>query len=686
MDGFWLEILRLMGTDEFKITLLFSVPAVLLFVFKPFGKLTSYLRSRAYKGYAASTSFSRQEIAIALDGYVQQEGMRSDPSTRMELGEALAAQRTSAFRMLDNFIVGLNGGRHLFVFADCGMGKTTLLINYFHRRQRWLRRRKTSIVLISLSKDSYLDEIGAVPPDKRAETVILMDAFDEDPLVFEGVQKRLDLLVRMTSGFKAVVISCRSQFFADDSEIPVATGELRAGPTPSGTSKEYEFERIYLAPFDRKKVAQYLRRAFPGVQGVYRRRMARRLVDRFPSLIMRPMLLAHISEVLENDDNSSLISQAEIYQAIVSGWAKREAHWVPTQALLTFSKRFALNVFEMRRGRGGEYSSKEELTALAESWGIQVRPELLTGRSLLNRTEDGKCKFAHRSIMEYFVSEGILDGTSSSSLDVTGQIAMFLFERLGVDAASLLSKLDVKSKIVLVDAEARLGYATNYSLLYEDAVELDPTFVYGLPILNELGEPHSLGEHLQSMIAAIADGGSPQEVRICTSDDGPVLRGYVSIWAPHKAALSRINIRSEDWAAMIGRKWSARRFCNVVGRFQGGRSSAEHISYRVGTFCNLAEDSLGVDSATGCRTLAAELNEFGEGVTLRMIAGFIDSGPLAVFGILRGGSLSLVSKRKFSLLTKRLWQQDEAALPGRAVAQEQPLIPASERWQVRDRR
>lgn len=679
----WPEVLRLMHTDEFRVGVLLLLIGSIFAIPKAIAALSAWLRRRAYAGYASSISFGQGEVEKALRGYVHQQGMTSDPSAKMDLSDALAAPRESVFTMLDSFVLGQSAERHLFVFADCGMGKTTLLINYFHRKRKWLRRKNVSIVLVCLSKDGYLQEIEAVPLQRRPETVILMDAFDEDPLVVEGVKKRLDLIIRMTASFKAVVISCRSQFFSSDAEIPTSTGELRAGPTPPGRSKALQFERIYLAPFDEKRVARYLRLAFPGLLSLGRRAEAKKLVNRFPSLVMRPMLLAHISEIMDSDRDSSLMSQADIYQAIVAGWAKRESHWIPATILLRFSKKFALNIFDRRHERGGEYCSKEELTSMAQGWGVQVRSDLLAGRSLLNRTEDGRCKFAHRSILEYFISEGILDGSSPEKLELTSQIGAFLFDRLGVRAEAMVGKLDIDSRVELVEAEKRLGYSTNFNLMYEDAMELDPASIYGLSIINELDEDVCLGEHLEGMLGATKGGGDLVDVRISVSAGKGMVSAYISIWSERKATLSHAKISASQWFSVVGRRWSSRSFFNVVGRFDPVRLDVANIRYRLSTFCNSAEDSLGVDSAESCKTLSVGLDETG--TTVRLIPGFVDRGPWAPFGILRGGSTSLVEGRKFATISERVWNQNDASLPGRVIDQEEAIVPAAERWQVRDR-
>ena len=618
---------------------------------------------------------------MALTGYVAHEGMVTDPSTRVDLADALASRRSSLFSMLDEMLLVGDLGKHVFVFADCGMGKTTFLINYFHKRRSKFKRRKMSMALVSLSRTGYLEEIKAIPQDRRAETVLLMDAFDEDPLVFEGVAKRLETIVSLTSSFKSVVISCRSQFFASDSEIPVATGAIRVGPTPLGISKEYEFSRVYIAPFDTKRVRKYLRVAFPGIRHFRKRARAKEMISRVPSLVMRPMLLAHVSDVLEDENHSSLMTQADIYQAIVSAWVKRESRWVKEGPLLEFSKRLALELFEKRHSRGGEYCSRDELTSLASEWGISVRQEFLTGRSLLNRTEDGRCKFAHRSIMEYLVATGILEGRASVSLDLTSQIASFIFERLAVISKFPDGRLDQGAKISLSGPENRLGYPTNFGLYYESSDALDASAVYGMWVQDDAGGGSVFGEHLQYMMDHLAEGGRISDVRVSVAPmAGSLVAAYVSVWGQSAAALSRLTIARKEWIALFSPAWLGREFFNIVGRptYRGG--SASDLSFRVTTLCDYPVDLLGVESAEACQVLSAGVGDGGEHLVLRLIPGFEAYSSLLPFGVLRGGSISQIEGRKTRLLHRREYSPQASGSHEALVVQEVPLVASAERW------
>lgn len=77
-------------------------------------------------------------------------------------------------------------------------------------------------------------------------------------------------------------------------------------------------------------------------------------MDKVPSLALRPMLLAHIADVMEHELRDAPMSQVDIYQAMASAWVKRESKWVNEKELLLFSRSLAADIFEKRALRGGD--------------------------------------------------------------------------------------------------------------------------------------------------------------------------------------------------------------------------------------------------------------------------------------------------------------------------------------------
>jgi len=175
--------------------------------------------------------------------------------------------------------------------------------------------------------------------------------------------------------------------------------------------------------------------------------------------------------------------------------------------------------------------------------------------------------------------------------------------------------------------------------------------------------------------------GAQVEVRMSTEPAaGDELVAHVSVWTSDAASLSLIYISRAEWSAVVGDGWLGRGIYNIVGRptFRGSNSS--DLEFKTATKCNFPADLMGVDSANACQVISAHLAENDEKVIINVIPGFEKAGPLCVFGVLSGGSLSHLRGKKSRLLHRRDIAE-ESRLPAEGlVAQELPLVTAAERW------
>jgi hypothetical protein len=154
------------------------------------------------------------------------------------------------------------------------------------------------------------------------------------------------------------------------------------------------------------------------------------MVAKIPLLTARPMLLSHIDDLLKTDRDFQF--SYELYEEMVEAWIKREKGFVEnSDELRDFSERLAVDLYLNRSRRGAERVPIDELSKLANGWGVQVSEGKLSGRSLLNRDADGNFKFAHRSIMEHlFVQRFWHNDAQCLSLDWTDQMKTFAWERI----------------------------------------------------------------------------------------------------------------------------------------------------------------------------------------------------------------------------------------------------------------
>jgi len=346
--------------------------------------------------------FTFQEIERGIRYYIWPECQSVDPAQSDEVRHTVAV-RNDLCTTVDRMLTQETVHKHFIVLADTGMGKTSFLLNYFARHlRRW--RRPFNMELIPLGVPGLEGRLEDIAEPESA--VLLLDAFDEDVEAIQDHTRRLSEIMDWTQGFERVVITCRTQFFPRDEEIPVETGIIKAGPRPAGEGPQFTLYKLYLSPFSDKQIQAYLKRRFP-IWRKKRRRQARVIVDKIPNLAVRPMLLAYVDDLIGS--GKSFENSYQIYAEMVDAWLERERKKVADkEALRDFSNKLAVDLFVNREKRGGERIPYHEIEPLAREFDIKLATWQLTGRSLLNRDAEGNYKFAHRSILEFLFAQRIL--------------------------------------------------------------------------------------------------------------------------------------------------------------------------------------------------------------------------------------------------------------------------------------
>lgn len=379
--------------------------------------------------------FPKYQIENAVSYYIPPSCQSIDPAGGEE-PRLVYAVRQKLFTALDDAFHHPIEYRYIMLLADSGMGKTAAVINYCARHLRRLSR-TFEVAIVPLGTPDADVRIGAI--EDKGKTVLFLDALDEDTLANVDYRERLRHLLNLTQDFPRVVLTCRTQFFSTDDEIPRRTGIMKVGARAAGETAEYNFHKIYLSPFSDEEIRRYLRRRYAPWLFI-KRIHARKIVDKMPNLSVRPMLLSHIGDVMKSKRRIDYSYQ--LYEIMVAAWIKREEGFIQNgKALLEFSERLAIDLYVNQRERGGERASREDVQALAHQWGIELDGWYLTSRSLLNRDGEGNYKFAHRSIMEYFLSESIFSGRSAGDFAWTDQTTRFLVERLNSGEAEDVSRV-----------------------------------------------------------------------------------------------------------------------------------------------------------------------------------------------------------------------------------------------------
>jgi hypothetical protein len=364
------------------------------------------------------------QIENAARYYVRPYCSSIDPAQEGEM-RRIFMTKEELFVAIDRYIRDDTAHRHILLLADAGMGKSSFVLSYYGRNQQTWRRRRQRLAVIPLGRPEALDEIAKI--DNQKNTVLFLDALDEDTKAIQDYRARLQELMQASSRFKRVLITCRTQFFPKDDEIPQQTGIARVDPRKPGEGSVYEFWKLYILPLDDRQVEKFLRRRYR-LWAWPKRRQSRAAVAKVPLLSVRPMLLAYIPDLLE-DKGVVINFSVQLYEQMVKKWIERERDWFKDYDLLAFSKELAVDLYVNSEQRQSERVNRKELSTLLSAHPIPIDEWKITGRSLLNRDSSGHYKFSHRSIMEYlFVSKYMEGDARCRGVKWTDMMKQFFLE------------------------------------------------------------------------------------------------------------------------------------------------------------------------------------------------------------------------------------------------------------------
>jgi hypothetical protein len=369
--------------------------------------------------------YTKAEIDKATRYYIPTKYQDTAPSQADEPSRSfIDSPKAKLIPMMLKTAFQQDDSRYYLILADSGMGKTTFMMNLFLAyKNQWPWKQKHDIRLLPLGHPQTLAEVEKIEDPKN--TILLLDALDEDVEAVKDYKKRLGEILDKTWKFREVVITCRTQFFPSEVEEPSKTGYFRYG-TDGG---EHFFRKAYVSVFDDKDINRYLRKRFKFWQWKDRKK-ARRIVQKSPNLMVRPMLLSHIQDLVGEEREYEYTYQ--IYEVLIQKWVERESNKPGIaekygsrenfqKLLLEFSQVLAVDIYENRGKRDGRLSiHKDEklktfeglqlndFETVEETW---AESDWRT-RSMLNRDADGFYKFSHKSILEYFIAKKALFNTA----------------------------------------------------------------------------------------------------------------------------------------------------------------------------------------------------------------------------------------------------------------------------------
>ncbi|MBN2440327.1 MAG: formylglycine-generating enzyme family protein [Spirochaetales bacterium] len=332
------------------------------------------------------------------------------------------------------------------VLADSGMGKSTFMLNLYTKFTSFFNiRRKYNIRLFPFGDARILDKIKEIKPEEARDTILLLDAFDEDKKLIspqtpdkttdeDRFRSRLDEIIETVRDFREVVITSRTQYFPGQEDKPYELKIPRFGDDGFHT-----LAKLYLSPFDNKEIKHYLRKKYGIVRFWNRKKkkIAGTIVQNSPRLMVRPMLLAYIDYLV--GQNKIFKKTYDIYETLVNKWIEREAKKRKHKAgdrekfkqdLCDYSRLVALEIFKQRKQTNLLSLPKNIALKIAHNNNINLKDYEITGQSLLTRDAEGSWKFAHKSIFEFLIAREVVGDPRSwwqqnfDGMDMTEQFIL----------------------------------------------------------------------------------------------------------------------------------------------------------------------------------------------------------------------------------------------------------------------
>ncbi len=399
--------------------------------------------------------------------YIEPHCQHANPANEDE-DEPVSIVASPVFNTINKFLNGdfavRGDGRNvMYVLADAGMGKTSLLmmLKLSHLTSFWPK--EYDCVLLKLGKRS-VEDIRNI--EGKQNTVLLLDALDEDLNAFGRVKERLLELVSELHNFRRVIITCRTQFFPNDEIDPYKrVGKIKIGG--------YVCPMFFLSLFDDYQVDKYLNKRFTDKQYIL---SAKKIIEDMGSLQFRPLLLAHIDGFMES--SRTKWNEYTVFETLVDTWLMREEvklkslnsnlkHAELLDACITIAIQMhkrglrAIHEKQLRDLRNEHLHQREDSSIHKEQLrdlGDEYYPELariseidIGGRSLLNKNSDDEFRFSHYSIQEFLIARGIVSNkiTKPGTVKFTDKIFDFLelnnpdkkiFNELNYEGANLSGK------------------------------------------------------------------------------------------------------------------------------------------------------------------------------------------------------------------------------------------------------
>ena len=188
---------------------------------------------------------------IHSDNFIPTMGQENDPNEEKESGTDSKSSRLLLSKVLIKEIQQENDGvkkLRYFILGGTGMGKTLFLASFieYYYKQSIFSLPPFHIYSVYLGGQNCLNEITSI---QNYESILILDALDENAEAVCNFDSFFMQLEGAFNRFRIVIITSRTQFFANSDVIPE-----RNIIRQNGGEKVY-YKRYYISPFNDNEMA-----------------------------------------------------------------------------------------------------------------------------------------------------------------------------------------------------------------------------------------------------------------------------------------------------------------------------------------------------------------------------------------------------------------------------------------------
>ena len=175
------------------------------------------------------THYPLREIELARENYIHPYCQLTNP-VNGQSSQTADNSREDLFKAIDKLLDNPVDNKYIILLGDTGTGKTSFALNYYARYLQAPKHYQLCVIPLGIKNpDAEIEKIKSLAKTALSETVLFLDAFDEDVLALVDHGGRIDDLCEMTREFRTLLITCRTQLFAREKDIPKESKIARPG-------------------------------------------------------------------------------------------------------------------------------------------------------------------------------------------------------------------------------------------------------------------------------------------------------------------------------------------------------------------------------------------------------------------------------------------------------------------------